>query len=330
MQVLLARWLGGEVLGSYIHAFSWCIILSTLSTLGLGYAAIRFVGSSLAANDQARIHGYIRRSWQLVFASSCLVGCLAIVVTIFMGDSVLATDRGALFVAFVCIPIFALMFLCLGIAHSFSWFAMTALPNEVLRPVLLLLLFAIAWSYGIASSATDVMLIHLGVILFLTVAQALLLRQRLRKRLAGSVPVYDIALWTRTGIPLLVSALFIGYFPELNVIFAGMFLPAEDLALLNAGFRISMLITFVMVAVDSATTPSASRSYSEGDRSGMQRLVSNATQLRFWLSVVAASLLALFGRKFLGLFGPEFIAGYGVLLTLTLAQVFRAACGPVA
>ncbi len=330
MQILLARWLGGEALGIYVRAFSWCVILSILSTLGLGYAAIRFIGMNLATKDQDQIHGYVRRSWQLVFATSCLVCCLVFAVVMLKGDSISAAERGALQVAFLCIPVFSLMHLSGSIAKALSWFPLAVVPSTVMRPTLLLLLFSIAWFYGVASSATDVMLINLGVMLILTVGQALLLRQRLRKQLTGSMPEYDTPVWIRTGIPLLVSALFIGYFPELNVIFAGMFLPAEDLAVLSAGFRISMLITFVMSAVDSATTPSASRIYSGGDRTGMQRLVSSATQLRFWSALVAAGLLALFGKKFLGLFGPDFIAGYGVLLALTLAQVFRAACGPVA
>ena len=73
LQIVLARCLGGPELGSYVRAFSWCVILANLSLLGLDSAAVRFIGTGLATEDQGRIGGFIRRSRQMVLGSSCLI-----------------------------------------------------------------------------------------------------------------------------------------------------------------------------------------------------------------------------------------------------------------
>jgi O-antigen/teichoic acid export membrane protein len=49
----------------------------------------------------------------------------------------------------------------------------------------------------------------------------------------------------------------------------------------------------------------------------------------FLVSLAIGLLLALFGRSILALFGPEFVAGYPVLLVLVAAHVIAASMGPL-
>ena len=55
-----------------------------------------------------------------------------------------------------------------------------------------------------------------------------------------------------------------------------------------------------------------------------------ATRARFACASAFVLGLVVFGRTVLGVFGPEFVSGYTTLVLLSLAQLVRAAGGPVA
>jgi len=222
----------------------------------------------------------------------------------------------------------AFMRLHVAIAHAFSWFPLTVLPNCVLRPVLLFLGIGLAWSSGVVSCAADVLLVHLGVMLFILAGQMTLLGRRLREKLASSTPVYESRVWLRTAAPLLLTSMFTLCFPELNVVLAGMFLPGADIAIFNAGYRTALLITFGLFAVNSVILPQASKLHGEGDTAALQRVVTRATRLKFYSAMIAMVVLAAAGKFVLSIFGPEFVAGYNILLVLAATQVLQAAMGP--
>ena len=85
-QVLLARWMGAAELGIYVLAFSWCILLSTLSTGGFRIASIRFIGEGLAASRPGYIAGYVKRSRQIVIILSLAVAILGSLGLLVLGQ----------------------------------------------------------------------------------------------------------------------------------------------------------------------------------------------------------------------------------------------------
>ncbi|MFW2403883.1 MAG: lipopolysaccharide biosynthesis protein, partial [Gammaproteobacteria bacterium] len=86
-QVLLARWMGASELGVYALAFSWCILLATLSTGGFRLAAIRFVGEGLVRDGSGYIRGFMRRSSQLVLIVSVAVAVIGITALTFLAPA---------------------------------------------------------------------------------------------------------------------------------------------------------------------------------------------------------------------------------------------------
>ncbi len=50
LQVMLARWMGASELGIYVLAFSWCILLATVSHLGFTAASLRVISHAVEMN----------------------------------------------------------------------------------------------------------------------------------------------------------------------------------------------------------------------------------------------------------------------------------------
>jgi O-antigen/teichoic acid export membrane protein len=103
-QVLMARWMGAEALGVYVFAFSSCLLLGTLSGLGIPAAAIKFIGSGLARSRGDLIVGFSLRSSQIVGIVgliAALLGALVIMLTDLVEPG---ERRTAMLLAFLTVP----------------------------------------------------------------------------------------------------------------------------------------------------------------------------------------------------------------------------------
>jgi O-antigen/teichoic acid export membrane protein len=327
-QVCLARWMGGEELGRYVNAFSWCLLLSTLALLGLPSAALRFIGAAQAAARPGLVAGLLRRGSALVLGCALCIAVLA-AASVLLGSST-ARQSGPLLVACLGIPLFALLRFHSGIAHGFSWFSLYFLPNNVLRPLAFLAVLGGLALAGASPGATGAMLAHVAVIAALALVGGRIVCARVARELGAVEPEYQTRQWLRTAAPLAVVSLVTGFYPELNVILVGCFRPPAEVAVFSACFRTAFLIAFVLTAIDAALLPSTARLAAAGERAELQRLVARATRARFACALACVLGIIVLGRQVLALFGPEFTSGYATLCVLALSLLVRAASGPLA
>jgi len=329
-QVLLARWMGAAELGIYVLAFSWCILLSSCATLGFPVAAIRFVGGGLETNEPGYIRGFVRRGAQIVALSGILISAVGIAM---LWSGWLFTEpanRYTLTLALLIVPVFAANTFFSGVANGLSRFPLSFLPANVVRPLLFMSLIVAAWFTTGTLNASRVMSLQALAIIAVSSVAIWMIRRALDNSLDAEPAKYDTRAWARTSAPLLAMTLFSGYFPEINIIVAGAYLPSEQLALFHVSFRLALLVSFALFAVDAVTGPEAARLLLSGDKSALQSFVDRATRLRFTVAVTAVVMFGIAGKYFLGLFGPEFVDGYRLLIILAFAQLVQAAVGPVA
>jgi O-antigen/teichoic acid export membrane protein len=327
-QVLLARWMGAAELGIYVLAFSWCILLSTLSTGGFRIASIRFIGEGLTASRPGYIAGYVRRSRQIVIILSLAVAILGSLCLLAF-DSVFGVESLPVFIiALLAVPFFALLNLYAGYANALSRFPLSFLPINVFRPLLFLLAICGVWVAEKSLNANIAMSMNwiaLGIVAVITI---ILSKQSLQSHIADAEPQYATRTWIQTAIPLLFVALFTGYFPELMVIIVGAWLPNNELAIFHVCFRVAMLISFGLYAIDAFTGPEIAGLLASGKQEKLQQVVNRVTRLRFWAALAAIIILGFAGREVLGIFGEEFTQGYLILMILALAQLVQAGAGP--
>jgi O-antigen/teichoic acid export membrane protein len=327
-QILLARWMGAAELGIYVLAFSWCILLSTLSTGGFRIASIRFIGEGLSASRPGYISGYVRRSRQIVIILSLAVAVLGSLCLLAF-DSVFGVESLSVFIiALLAVPFFALLNLYAGHANALSRFPLSFLPINVFRPLLFLLAICGVWAAGKSLNANIAMSMNwiaLGIVAAITIV---LSNQALQSHIADVEPQYATRTWIKTAIPLLFVALFTGYFPELMVIIVGAWLPSNELAIFHVCFRVAMLISFGLYAIDAFTGPEIAGLLASGKQEKLQQVVNRVTRLRFWAALAAIIILGFAGREVLSIFGEEFTQGYLILMILAFAQLVQAGVGP--
>ena len=327
LQILLARWMGAEALGIYVYAISWSTLLAVVAGLGLtGSATFRFIGKGLAENNRRAIAGFIRRGTQLVLTSSIVVTAIGLLFVLQSADA--ASPNFVAVIALLLVPFYTSFYWLSSIAQSMAWYPLAFLPAQVFRPVSLLLAVTLMWSFSMALTPVSVVSAQAITVVLIIAVQILLLRGALRRRFAPTEFEYETSAWMRTALPLLAMSLFIHAFWEINIVLAGLFLPSDELAILNAAFRLAFLIVWGILATNAITVPRSARLFAAGDTEGLQRTVARGTQLQFWGAILALIGFILGGRWMLSLFGTEFETGYNALIIIAVSQVIVAGFGP--
>jgi O-antigen/teichoic acid export membrane protein len=324
--MLLGRWLGKAELGIYVTAFSWCLVLSHIASLGFPRASLRFFAEGLAAKDRGLLHGYIRRSRQLVIGLSvALAGIAAAVLALVVPPEV----RAVTVVAVASAPLLAYILLQSSFALAMSWRRLYMLPNAILRPTGLLVGVLLVWLVTGTLSALSVVTMHAAVMIVIAAGQAWLLHGALAKAVEPAPDRYETRTWVTTSVPLLLVSLYASYFFEYNVLFFSAMLPPDAIGVLGAAHRVAFLLGFVVFAVDSASLPGLARHHRVTiDRREMQADLTHATRLKTAIVFVGFLGLVVLGRPLLGLFGEGFEDGYALMLVLAASVVLKAAIGP--
>ena len=217
-QVLLARWMGAEQLGYYVYAFAWSLLLGTVATVGFPASSFRIIGHALALGQEGRIRGFVRRGTQIIVIGSVLA-CLAGFGFLALGGRTAGGLHLAVFVpALLMIPVFALMRWQSSIAYGHAWMVLAVAPENLLRPLILLVVVA-AWYMVATLDAPTVMYLNLAVTLLITAALAWVVSAKRRMRIPEPPPPqYAHGEWFRYALPLLIIVIFSNYFMELNLI----------------------------------------------------------------------------------------------------------------
>ncbi len=329
LQVMLARWLGAAEMGIYVLAFSWCILLATFSHLGLAGASLRVIGQALEHDRPGLIRGFLKRAAQIVPVTGVLIAIIGSIVILVTKGPFDSSDVTPFLLAMTIVPILAFIITRCLVAVAFHWISLSFLWTEVVRPISVCVIVAAMWWHGVTLSASSVMTVQLTVMIAVAAVLFVGLRRRVNATLPTAAPEYETRAWIQLALPLLVISLFGNYFPEFMLILVGAQLPNDQVAIFNVSFRLALIVTFVINAVDAVTSPVASRLFAAQKIDELQSVVTRASQLIFCSSLVAVVAFALVGRILLGLFGAEFVAGYETLMILVAAQLVRAAAGPV-
>jgi O-antigen/teichoic acid export membrane protein len=325
--VFLARWMGAAELGHYVFAFSACMVMASLTTLGFPASAVRVVRQAAARDQRGEVAGFLRRGNQLSFLASIAV-MLGGLGFVWWRDG--AAGMGSpLALAFVGVPLFAILQLHSSYAQAISNFMAAFLPSNFLRQLVLLLII-IGWHFAWGGlSASLVMLFTVAMLPFLLVGQHVYIDRGLKPLRAGAAPTYRTWFWTRTSLELQLLVLFTTYFQEMSLTISGFFLSPEDMAVYSACFRTANMISFGLYAINAILSPQASQLIANKNSAGLQALVARATQLRFWPALLAVLVLIVAGSYILRIFGPGFDSGHVALIILGVSQLVVAAAGPV-
>ncbi len=330
LNVALARLLDAEGFGSWGFAFAWAEVLALLAPLGLDRLLTREVAVGVQREEWGVVRALVRTSDAVTLAAAALG---AVVVAAAMAVLRPVLDEAlypAVFVAMLIVPLRALIHVRHGILLGFDRPAAGMAPTTTVFP------FALLAGVGVVWLADDGALTAAWVVVLAVVATgAALVWAEVMARQAGPGPLAAAAVgerrlqpWLASSVPMmLITALAIVNL-RTDVIMLGGLRDAAAAGVYAIAAQVAFAVRFGLLAASPAIAGRAAALHASGDTVELRAVLRTAARVILVVAAAGLAFLVLFGRPVLGIFGPEFRAGYDAMLILAVGGTVMMALGP--
>jgi len=313
--------------GNYSYLITWAQVFTIGAMMGLDLGIVRFIPGYLLRQDRTRLYGILRWSRITVFVFGGILAGVSSLALMFLRP--LQTEVATLLLGSALIPFFALSEVQTQIIRSTRRIGWAYVPPILLQPLLLLGLVFVALRFlGLLTDyySLAAMLISSGIIILL---QGAVIRRIFLEHSENTLPVYDLRAWWKVSLPLLFTSIFSIIIVRVDLIAVGYFLGSEEVGIYTAAVRTAALVGTTLFASNSIVAPLISSYYARRDMTGLQAVVSLATMVSFWPSLIIGFGVILFSTPLLGVFGKEFIDARVPLIILIAGQLVNVASGSV-
>ncbi len=326
-QVLMARWMGDFEYGVFVAVWVAAVILGGIACLGFQTGVIRFISEYRTRDDADHLRGVIRGAlaWSLGAATLIAAGGSGLLYA--FSDRITDYFVAPIFLAAVFLPMMALQEVQDGVARAFNWPGVALGPTFLARPLLILAAMAAFILSGFEASAQTAMLSAIAATYAASLAQFITLKRRLGKTVAKGRAKFLPKQWLVIAMPIFLVEGFYNLLTNTDILFVGYYLPPEQVGVYFASVKTLALAHFVYFAVKAGAAHRFAAYRTSGDRRRYEAFIQETVRWTFWPSLALAVLMAIFGRYFLALFGPSFVAGESLLWILAIGVVVRSTVG---
>lgn len=327
-QILLARWLGVTEYGIYDYAIALSLSLAFLAGLGLPTAVLRFIPKYQFEQDWQHLRGIIWGSWQQTLIASLITAIFSTFVLQWLSIHRGLEHSRSLIFGIWSVPLIALANLQQQIARAFQKITLAYAPYLIAYP-LVLIGIASTWQLHQNLNSTVAIALSMLSILLVSIVQALLFYRGMTTEISQAAPAYAIGQWWKVALPLMFLDGSSVILSQTDTLMLGTMLGAKAVGIYSAALKTSLWVHFILTAVNAIFAPIIASLHAQGDRQGLQQLVSTIARWMFYPALAIAIGLIIFAVPVLQLFGTEFTAARGALIVLILGQLVNVGAGSV-
>lgn len=332
-QALMARFMGGAVLGEYLLFAASLNILAVIMPLGFQTVGTYFAAEYLARQQGGHLWRFVRRAYaHVAFTAVLLLGLGAFFYPqLGAPGAILAAHwPQAVLIVLATALVFVNGALLVGLKRPKSGFFADALMRPMLLLAATLVVIAVGNPGGrpldlllwiSATGYAGVALVHLAFTLKA-------LREISNKGDAAASKSNEARRWWRFAVPWVITGLAVDFFFDIDLLFLSNMLGHTELAIFGVSARIFSLAAFGVAAIYAVVLPHMFEDAAKSDESGFAQKIVDANFTAAGLAALFFVGIGLIGPFMLLLFGPSFLVGSGPLAVLALGLVVRSVFGP--
>lgn len=330
LHVLLARWAGPTVYGTYSYAIAWVATLSIGVGLGFPEASLRFIPTYLQSENWKPLHGIVQRGERLTLLISVAVSLLVTVGVWGLPFVPSGPTTQAILIAFWALPFSALVRYYTEACRAVDQIAAAYAAPRLLRPGIMIAgIVMLAWlPVGVLSGPSVTALFGIAFLPILAV-QRISFRRLITAESPSVAPQFETRRWLRVAMPLLLVTGFTTLLRKTDLLFVGWMLDMQAAGLYQAAVTVAAPVGFILNAVNAVAAPRFARLHANNQDRKLRRFVRTLAHWLFWPTLVFSLLIAVGAPLFLNIFGPEFKTAQAPLLLLILSHLINAGTGSV-
>lgn len=330
-KVYLARVLGAEALGVYTLGMTIIGFAGIFGGLGLPQAAVRFVASYAATGKAQELRGFVLRSLGLLLAANVVLSFVVILGGPWIAEHFYHTPALERYLwLFALIMVFGALTAFFGqVLQGYKDVSRrTVITNFIGTPLMMLLTVAlVAFGHGLGGYIFAQVL-SAAVVLVVLVIAAWKLSPAAARHWAGPLPPlardvlsFSVAVF---GIVMLEFLL-----AQVDKILIGVYINAREVGIYAVAMAIVAFVPIALQSVNQIFTPTIADLHSRGERELLGRLFQTLTKWVFAFTLPLATVVIAFAKPLMGIFGPDFLEGWPVLVVGVLGQLINCGTGPV-
>jgi len=327
-QILLARYLGPIEYGQFSIGWSFFQLIGIIAAFGFDYAIIKF-GSKYWDEQLGKL-----KSLTLKFNFLALIGTglILLIIFAFLGKVLIFFNKMELLNVFqlfaIGIPFYVFIKINSAATRITNNMQYSVFSEEVVRRGLQLLFVFLIINAGLQLKASILATILSFVIAAIVIG---LFTFKLFFRKIHTIPTkIDLRSIFRYSIYVTGSAITASVLVWFDRIILGLFQPAFQVGLYQSAIQVTLLFPTVLLAVNIVMAPLIVSLHQKNDMEHLKKTYRISTRWILYLAIPLALLIFTYPEFILtGLYGEAYSAGKGILLILTISQLFNIGTGVV-
>jgi O-antigen/teichoic acid export membrane protein len=330
--ILLARSLGASDYGTYTFVMAMVGFLTIPSELGIPGLAVREIAVANARKEWGVMRGFIARAHQGIAALSLVLIALGALGLLVFGDRIDPVRRQCMWLALALVPLISLGALRAAMLRGLRKVLLGQLPEQVIRPAVLLLAVVAILVFARDRMSPQVMVAAQIAATAVAFAWGLAVFVKHRPaQLAAAEPTYRTPAWIRSTIPFGLSAALLLVNGRTDILALGLFHPDSEVGIYRVAVQMALPVIFAQQAVNAIQAPHIAHLYAAGDMKRLQAMVTQSSRAVLAVASSAALFVVVFGEPLIRLlFGEEYVAAHEPLVILAIGQTINSATGSVA
>ncbi len=330
-KVYLARVLGAEALGIFALGMTIVGLVGVFNALGLPQSAVRFVAMYSATRRWKQLAGFLLRGSAILVVLNLVLATLVLVAGPYIAVHFYHTPALVPY-----LPLFALIML-LGALTTFLGQVLAgykdvvrrtvvtsfvASPLTIALSVLLIVLGTGLWGYIFAQAASAaVVLVLLAVLVWKLTPGAARVGLVDLPRLEPEVISFSAVVFGVGLLEFLVG--------QTDKVLIGFFLDPRAVGVYAVAAALVTFIPILLQSVNQIFSPAIADLYARGEQELLGRMFQTLTKWILGLTLPLATVVIIFARPLMGIFGHDFEFAWPILVVGTLGQLVNCGVGSV-
>ncbi|MFK7779649.1 MAG: flippase [Candidatus Gracilibacteria bacterium] len=329
--LFIARWYGAETMGLYTLSLTMLNIFVTIGVFGFDNALVKFVAEY---NSQAKLY-LIKEVYIKVLSVVIPIG-MVLSVMLYFGADLFARDifkkehlsaflqiTAMAVLPFVLLRVNATFFRGLKKIKLFAFFdSLGVMLLSFIGLIIVARIFHIMDNY-VVIDVQVFSIVFLMLVSFINVKKYTNILNIASKNMLKYRNILTVS------FPMLLTssmALVMGW---TDMVMLGMFRSEAEVGVYSVVVKLAGLTSIALIGINSIAAPKFSEFYSSGNKEGLRNIAQSSTKMIFFSSIPIISILILFPKQILGMFGSEFTVGYMALWILMIGQIINSVTGSV-